>query len=99
MVHLYWKNLTFGGEKKLSDAEQRTIELNQSFINPSTSRSDVASLHSLIRPHIDSFNSIFEVGLLEVAVADLDPRDIFDSNGNSIKFWFEDIYFQRPLLP
>lgn len=88
----------------MSGAEQismsfGTIELNQSFINPSSSGSDVASLHTLIRPHIDSFNSIFDDGLLDAAVADLDPRDIFDSNGNSIKFWFEDISFQRPLLP
>jgi len=41
------------------------------------------SLQRLTKPHVDSFNSLFEGGL-EEAVADLDVKDIADQSGNRL---------------
>lgn len=53
-------------------------------IHPSQSEPDVPALHELPRPHIDSFDSIFDDGLLDLAVQNLDPKEIVDSAGNRI---------------
>lgn len=53
-------------------------------VHPSRSEPDVPALHELPRPHIDSFDSIFDDGLLEMAVQNIDPKEIVDNAGNRI---------------
>ena len=71
---------------------------HQESSNPSDEQSPLPHLHDLIRPHIDSFNSIFDDGLLELAAADLEPRILTDHLGNRLQFWLEDVQLAKPLL-
>lgn len=43
------------------------------------------SLHDLIKPHLESFNSIFDDGLLDTAVNSIEPRYVTDNAGNILK--------------
>ncbi len=52
--------------------------------NPSDGDPDVPALHELPRPHIDSFDSIFDDGLLDLAVSNLDRKEIVDATGNRL---------------
>lgn len=58
-------------------------------------------VHELIRPHIDSFNAIFESSedsesLLSVAVKNLDTKELVDSRGNKLTYRLEDVTVSRP---
>lgn len=61
-----------------------TLDFVRQAVHPSEVEADVPALHELIRPHIDSFDSIFEDDLLGMAVASLDRKEIIDANGNRI---------------
>ncbi|KAI3633602.1 hypothetical protein MIR68_008549 [Amoeboaphelidium protococcarum] len=77
---------------------------------PTTSQ--VSDLHELIRPHLDSFNAITELsgdgaplkgksakmGLLDLSVADIDPKEVRDHHGNRIRYWYEDVRIGPPKL-
>lgn len=62
----------------------RTLDFVRQAIHPSEDEPDVPALHGLVRPHVDSFDSIFDEGLLDLAVANLDSKEIMDANGNRI---------------
>lgn len=69
----------------------RTIEREQEGKNPSRKGTTVPKLHELILPHLESFNAIKATndgrgpGLLDLSIADLEPREITDTFGNSLK--------------
>jgi hypothetical protein len=71
-----------------------TLERERAAIQPNKKKTHVPGLHELIKPHLESFNAIKETtgstgqkgkGLLDLAVADMDHRDIKDSFGNKIE--------------
>jgi hypothetical protein len=68
-----------------------TIERENQGRNPSKKSTTVPRLHELIAPHLDSYNAIRAInggmgpGLLDLAVRDLDERDVQDPFGNSLK--------------
>lgn len=61
-----------------------TLDFVKRAVHPSGSEADVPALHELPRPHIDSFDSIFEDGLLDLSVQNIDPKEIVDNVGNRI---------------
>lgn len=67
-------------------------------IFPNLDGSDTPAVHDLVRPHLESWNSIFETGLLERSIALLDEREVCDSNGNVLRFWLDDVQVGKPLL-
>lgn len=66
-----------------------TLDFVKQAVHPSEVEPDVPALHELIRPHIDSFDSIFDDDLLNLAVASLDRKEIIDANGNRINCIFD----------
>lgn len=62
----------------------QTLDYVHRAVHPSTSEPDVPALHELPRPHIDSFDSIFDDGLLDMAVQNLDPKELIDAAGNRL---------------
>jgi len=68
-----------------------TLKREDAFRNPSKTHPHYTEAHELIRPHIDSFNALFEGessggGLLDLAVKDLDPKVVFSQkNGKGQK--------------
>lgn len=78
----------------------QTLDYVHRAVHPSTSEPDVPALHELPRPHIESFDSIFDDGLLDMAVQNLDPKEIIDAAGNrlscmnhSVPFLYPHIFF------
>lgn len=61
-------------------------------VHPSSGEADVPALHDLPKPHIESFDSIFDDGLLDLAVQNLDPKEIVDPSGNRISCMFSELY-------
>jgi DNA-directed RNA polymerase I subunit RPA2 len=70
-----------------------TLERERAAVRPSKKSTHTPELHELIRPHLDSFNAIKETvgtggkgkGLLELAIEDMDRRDVKDSFGNKLE--------------
>lgn len=62
----------------------QTLDYVHRSVHPSTGEADVPALHELPRPHIDSFDSIFDDGLLDMAVQNLDPKELIDAAGNRL---------------
>ncbi|CAG8744690.1 11344_t:CDS:1, partial [Dentiscutata heterogama] len=73
-----------------------TCEREKLFLNPSDKKFGIPELQKLVKPHIDSFNSLLEPptkGILNYAVIDIDPVEIFDvkvpynstAQGNKLK--------------
>ncbi|PJF18528.1 DNA-directed RNA polymerase subunit beta [Paramicrosporidium saccamoebae] len=75
-----------------------TLKFYNSARHPSSAESDTPRVHELIRPHIDSFNAIFDDGLLDRSVANLEVRESEDGRGNRLRFWLEDVQVGKPLL-
>lgn len=67
--------------------------------HPPKDGSDYPSLHALIRPHIDSFNSIFDDNLLDLALQNIEPRQLVDTAGNKLSYWIEEVQVGKPMLP
>lgn len=61
-----------------------TLNFVKQSVHPSDLDADITALHELPRPHIDSFNSIFKDGLLDLAVKNLEPKELVDAAGNRI---------------
>lgn len=60
-----------------------TLERERQFRHPSKTESHYKAAHELIRPHLESFNALFEGenggrGLLDLAVKDLEQKVVFD---------------------
>jgi DNA-directed RNA polymerase beta subunit len=70
--------------KKLFD----TLEYHHQSVHPSEEQN--VDLQNLVRPHIDSFNYFLDEGL-KLALANIDSRRYFDSKGNKIEYWIEDV--------
>lgn len=63
-----------------------TLEREKLFLNPSSNKFGYPELQKLVKPHIDSFNSLLEPprkGLLNFAIDDIDTQEIFDVPNNS----------------
>lgn len=89
--------------ERLPPSQQRpesfqTLKFYDAARFPSCAESDVPSVHALVRPHIDSFNALFDEGLLERSVANLEVRKVEDGKGNRLRYWIEDIQVSKPLL-
>lgn len=67
-------------------------------VNP-PKQSMFEGVHELLRPHIDSFNAIFEGSdnLLSTCITNLDRREIVDNMGNKLTFGIESIEVQNPM--
>lgn len=76
-----------------------TLQREEKFQEPSKTASEFPTLQALIQPHLQSFNSIFDDGILEAAVKNLEPRVIRDENGNRLSFWLEEAQLSKPMLP
>lgn len=76
----------------------QTLRFYNTAHNPSEVESDVPDIHALIQPHIASFNAIFDQGLLERSVQNLEAREVEDAQGNRLRFWIEDVQVSKPLL-
>jgi DNA-directed RNA polymerase I subunit RPA2 len=66
-----------------------TLDLHEKFRYPPLDGPVYPEAHRLIRPHIESFNALFEdnlqgPSLLELAVDDIDPKVVFDANRNKL---------------
>lgn len=77
----------------------RTLQFYDTARNPSEVDSDTIDIHHLIQPHIASFNAIFDHGLLEKSVQNIEPREVDDGKGNRLRFWLEDVQVSKSLLP
>src|ERR1700677_5122287 len=89
-----------------------TLKFTRSATNPSDVQSDYPTLHELIRPHIDSFNSIFDDQLLDLALHNLEVREVVDPAGNRLNcmsgnlfpsfntfiVWLEEVQVAKPML-
>ena len=90
-----------------------TLNFVKQSVHPSDHDADISALHELPRPHIDSFNSIFKDGLLDLAVKNLEPKELVDAAGNRITCnsfprcflsfllyldWLEEVTVARPML-
>ncbi len=63
-----------------------TLEREKLFLNPSSHKYGYPELQKLIKPHIESFNSLLEPpgqGILNVAIGDIGAQEIFDVPNNS----------------
>ncbi|CAG8483343.1 4694_t:CDS:10 [Diversispora eburnea] len=84
-----------------------TCEREKLFLHPSPKRFGVPELQKLVKPFIDSFNSLLEPptkGILHYAIDDIGVIEISDApfisptKGNILKVWVEDILIGKPLL-
>ena len=83
--------------------QERVQKLNllpftQRSTTPNPVESNFPQLHGLVMPHVDSFSSIFQAGLLESAVQGIEAREMLDPAGNRIRFWIEDVSVGKPML-
>lgn len=63
-----------------------TLQREHNFRHPSTSGPHFPEAHKLIRPHIDSFDTLFDHdGLLEQGIKDLDEKVIFDGKATEAR--------------
>lgn len=60
--------------------------------------SEAPLLHELVKPHLQSFNSIFEDHLLDAAIRNLEPVELVDNNGNKLRYWIEELQVAKPML-
>lgn len=91
-VNPYQGNDTFG-----------TLERQRIFSKPSKGASEYPALQELVEPHINSFNALFEgvegtKGLLDLAIADLPPKVIFDGREGKESSWGNKLECRRALL-
>ena len=59
-------------------------------------------VHELIRPHLDSFDAIFESfgeseSLLAAAVGNLEVKEIIDQQGNKLTYRLEEVHVAPPI--
>lgn len=81
-----------------------TLKRQKLFTNPPKDRSAYPELMKATRPHIDSFNALFEGGLLELACKDIGQIVVFDKKdetkngglGNKITLRIEDVSCAMP---
>ncbi|CAG8479706.1 9635_t:CDS:10 [Acaulospora morrowiae] len=85
-----------------------TCEREKLFLHPSSKKFGVPELQRLVKPHIESFNSLLEPptrGILHYAVDDIGVVEIADvphnspEKGNILKVWIEEVLIGKPLLP
>lgn len=82
------------GPSKPTSSHFHTLDRENAFSHPSSLGPKYEATQALIAPHINSFDALFEgaptghkgevshtQGLLDLAVADLSPKVIFDGNG------------------
>ena len=81
-----------------NDHTFNTLHHFNSSRHPPKDGSDYPSLHALIRPHIDSFNSIFDDNLLDLALQNIEPRQLVDTAGNKLSYWIEEVQVTKPML-
>lgn len=63
-----------------------TLKREHNFRHPSTSQPHFPEAHELIKPHIESFNALFDHdGLLEQGIQDLDEKVIFDGQATEAR--------------
>ena len=74
------------------------LKFQEMATKPNQQSSNYPQLHFLIKPHIDSFNSIFSAGLLDSSIQNLEPREVVDIEGNRLRFWIEDVRVSKPML-
>ena len=61
-----------------------TLKRENQFKHPSESLSEYPDLQNLIRPHLESYNAIFDQGLLVRALANLDSKIVRDAQGHRL---------------
>ncbi|KAK6198040.1 DNA-directed RNA polymerase I [Scheffersomyces amazonensis] len=93
----------------MPSAQFRTLEREDRFRNPPKSNQDIYPLlKDAIEPHLDSFNALTEGphgGLLNMAVADIGTKTIFDTNndatgrlGNKLNIRVDSVQLVKPAV-
>lgn len=70
----------------------KTLQRENSFINPPSNESSIPILNEFVTPHLESFNALFDDsglpsgdgdgrGLLSLALKDIGERVVFDGDG------------------
>ncbi|RKP17185.1 beta and beta-prime subunits of DNA dependent RNA-polymerase [Rozella allomycis CSF55] len=75
-----------------------TLKREGDFKNP-PEQTSYPKLHNLIRPHLDSFNAIFDGGLLEEAINDLPVYHLYDGHNRRLSVWIEDVQVGKCMVP
>jgi DNA-directed RNA polymerase I subunit RPA2 len=75
-----------------------TLQREKRFVNPSSEKSEISDLHDLIRPHIDSFDAIFDQDLLQKAIRHIETKQIIHQ-GKKLRYWIDDVIINKPILP
>jgi DNA-directed RNA polymerase I subunit RPA2 len=76
-----------------------TVEYVQEAINPTKTLPD---LQAISKPHIESFDSLFESNLLDLAVNNILPMTVFDSKDidgrNKLVMWLSNPTVGKPIV-
>lgn len=86
--------LPVAGPSKPTSSSFNTLDREHAFSHPSSEGPKYPAPQALVAPHIDSFDALFEgapigpngevsasQGLLDMAIADLQPKVVFDGKG------------------
>ncbi|CAN3360331.1 DNA-directed RNA polymerase I subunit Rpa135p [Diutina catenulata] len=89
----------------MTRAQFRTLEREKRFQNPPKDKSAFPLLEAAVAPHIGSFNALTDGpdgGLLNVAVADIGAKTIFDGSGsrlgNKLQVRVESVQLAKPAV-
>lgn len=84
------------------ESEFDSVAFRKRAIQPSKAGTAYPELHRLIAPHLESFNSLLFMnggkGILDMALAHLDPVEMVDSHGNKLSFGIESVQIAKPSL-
>jgi hypothetical protein len=88
-----------------------TLQRTQLARQPLSNASQYPQLHSLVLPHLESFNNLADHideggSLLDHAIRDIGSRSVFDGNaaqndglGNKLTVWIEGLHISKPMVP
>jgi DNA-directed RNA polymerase I subunit RPA2 len=86
-----------------------TLRREDLFRNPPSKKTAYPALAEAIRPHVDSFNTVFaEGGQLQHALKDIGTKTYLDGNGqptedggrrNRLQVRVKEVFLEKPLLP
>ncbi|CAM0136547.1 DNA-directed RNA polymerase I subunit rpa2 [Umbelopsis sp. WA50703] len=88
----------------------RTLEREEAFRNPSDKKFGTPALQEVVKPHLESFDSLTKfgsdnasLGLLDLAIKDIGHKTVFDGIGedglgNKITYWIENVTISKPTV-
>lgn len=88
----------------------RTLEREEAFRNPSDKKFGTPALQEVVKPHLESFDSLTQFGddseapgLIDLAIKDIGRKTVFDGMGenglgNKITYWINRISISKPTV-